>query len=70
MAVKIEPISANDGCTRLWKSEIQFDGIFEGYSEFLIIPSCRFVSIPAADEINNAKLLTSEYSSQPIWHQK
>ena len=28
--MKIEPISANDGCTRLWKSEIQFDGIFEG----------------------------------------
>jgi transposase, IS6 family len=30
VAVKIEPISANEGCTRLWKSEIQFDGIFEG----------------------------------------
>ena len=30
MAVKIEPISANEGCTRLWKSEIHFDGIFEG----------------------------------------
>jgi hypothetical protein len=28
--VKIEPISANEGCTRLWKSEIHFDGIFEG----------------------------------------
>jgi hypothetical protein len=24
------PISANEGCTRLWKSEIHFDGIFEG----------------------------------------
>jgi hypothetical protein len=30
VAVKIEPISANEGCTRLWKSEIHFDGIFEG----------------------------------------
>jgi hypothetical protein len=30
VAVKIEPITANEGCTRLWKSEIQFDGIFEG----------------------------------------
>ena len=28
--MKIEPISANEGCTRLWKSEIHFDGIFEG----------------------------------------
>jgi hypothetical protein len=28
--VKIEPISTSEGCTRLWKSEIQFDGIFEG----------------------------------------
>ena len=24
------PISTSEGCTRLWKSEIQFDGIFEG----------------------------------------
>jgi len=23
-------MSANEGCTRLWKSEIHFDGIFEG----------------------------------------
>jgi hypothetical protein len=30
VAVKIEPISANEACTRLWKSEIHFDGIFEG----------------------------------------
>jgi DNA-binding GntR family transcriptional regulator len=30
VAVKIEPISANEGCTRLWKSEIHFDEIFEG----------------------------------------
>ena len=30
VAVKIEPISANEGCTRLWKPEIHFDGIFEG----------------------------------------
>ena len=29
MAVKIEPISANEGCTRLWKAE-SFGGIFEG----------------------------------------
>jgi hypothetical protein len=29
--VKIEPISANEGCTRLWKSEIHFDGIFRGF---------------------------------------
>ena len=28
--MKIEPISAHEGCTRLWKSEIHFDGIFEG----------------------------------------
>src|SRR5208283_546450 len=30
IVVKIEPISANEGCTGLWKSEIHFDGIFEG----------------------------------------
>jgi hypothetical protein len=24
------PISTSEGCTRLWKPEIQFDGIFEG----------------------------------------
>jgi hypothetical protein len=34
VAVKIEPISANEGCTRLWKSEIHFDGIFEGLRVF------------------------------------
>jgi amidase len=28
--LKIEPISTSEGCTRLWKPEIQFDGIFEG----------------------------------------
>ena len=28
--VKIAPISTSEGCTRLWKPEIQFDGIFEG----------------------------------------
>ena len=29
-AREIEPISANEGCTRLWKPEIQFDGSMEG----------------------------------------
>jgi hypothetical protein len=30
MVERAIPISTSEGCTRLWKSEIQFDGIFEG----------------------------------------
>ena len=40
------------------------------YSEFLNIPSCRFVPIPGADEIKSVELLNSEYSWHPTWPQQ
>ena len=40
------------------------------YSEFRNIPSCRFIPLPGADEINRAELLNSEYSCQSTCRQK
>jgi hypothetical protein len=50
VAVKIEPISANEGCTRLWKSEIHVDGIFEGLGVQARMPKGELVG--ARREIN------------------
>ena len=43
--------STSEDCTRLWKSEIQFDGIFEGLGVQPLIPVEVADKLPAAAEL-------------------
>jgi hypothetical protein len=51
--VKIEPISTSEGRTRLWKPEIQFDGIFEGLGvqpQFAVLLRAHAMSLKVLPE--------------------
>jgi hypothetical protein len=51
------PISTSEGCTRLWKPEIQFDGIFEGLG---VQPQFNLASPPGSlDEVTRGPKFVS-----------